>query len=280
MTADRARILDFPARPAHTAGAAFDRMAATYDRDFTDSLIGRAQREAVWRVLTKTFHRNDNLLELNCGTGEDALFLATQGISVFACDASREMISTAERRIERIVPAPPIVFCHLPTERIHELAPATRFDGIFSNFSGLNCIADLAPIAQALSNLVKPGDPILLCLSTRICLIEIAYYLLRGQPKKALRRCRGRSESTLQGTKLTIFYPTLQQLRNSFAPHFRLRSHVGIGVAIPPSYLEPWARRHPRMLHALRSLERLLAPLPLLRSTGDHMLLRFEKVTP
>lgn len=262
------------------AGAVFDRLAPSYDQDFTESLIGRAQRNAVWKVLLKTFRQGDTILELNCGTGEDALFLASHGISVFACDASQQMIACAEARLTHRTPLPPAVFCHLPTERIQELDLAQPFDGVFSNFSGLNCIEDLAPVAAALSRLVKQGDPLLLCFSTRICLVEIAYYLSRGQWNKAFRRCRGRSRATLHGASLPVFYPTLRDIRRSFAPHFRLRARRGVGVAIPPSYLEPLARRHPRLLRTLCRLESVLSILPVFRSTGDHILLSFEKVTP
>jgi ubiquinone/menaquinone biosynthesis C-methylase UbiE len=80
----------------HAAGAVFDRLAPSYDSEFTDSIIGRAQRNSVWKVLLRTFHAGDNILELNCGTGEDALFLAQHDISVFSCDASQAMILRAE----------------------------------------------------------------------------------------------------------------------------------------------------------------------------------------
>jgi ubiquinone/menaquinone biosynthesis C-methylase UbiE len=262
------------------AGAAFDRLAGTYDRDFTSSLIGRAQRNAVWEVLLKTYYPKDNILELNCGTGEDALFLGAHGISVFACDASQQMIARAEQRLGLSSSIPPVVFCQLPTERINELAPTVRFDGVFSNFSGLNCIEDLGPVVTALSGLVKPGGSLLLCLSTRFCLMEILYYLSRGQAAKALRRCKGYADAQLDGATLRVYYPTLRKLRRSFAPHFRLRSRVGIGVAIPPSYLEPWARRHPHTFRLLCRLESILANLPFSRATGDHILLCFEKVSP
>ena len=268
------------ATPGLAAGAVFDRLASTYDRTFTESLIGRAQRNAVWKRLLQIFQPNDNLLELNCGTGEDALFLASHGISVFACDASQNMIARAEQRLSHMPSAKPITFCHLPTERIGELAPVQRFDGVFSNFSGLNCIADLAPVGTSLSALVESGDHLLLCLSTRICLIEILYYLLRRKPAKAFRRARGRSEAVIEGEPLTVFYPTLREVRRAFAPHFRLRSRTGIGVAIPPSYLEPYMRRHPVIFRLLCTLEPMLAAIPVLRTTGDHVLLCFEKVTP
>ena len=262
------------------AGAVFDRLAPSYDRDFTGSLIGRAQRNAVWKVLLKTFHPKDSILELNCGTGEDAFFLARNDISVFACDASQQMIARANQRLNVSSPPHLVAFCHLPTERIAELDPAIGWDGVFSNFSGLNCIEDLKPVATSLAKLVKPGGHLLLCLSTRLCLMEILYYLSQGQVRKAFRRCKGHNIAHLNDVPLPVYYPTLRTLRRSFAPHFKLRSHTGVGVAIPPSYLEPWAQRHPCVFRLLCRSETLFANLPFLRTTGDHILLCFEKVTP
>jgi ubiquinone/menaquinone biosynthesis C-methylase UbiE len=263
----------------HGAEAAFDRLAPMYDHKFTNSLIGRAQRNSVWRVLLETFHQGDNILELNCGTGEDALFLAEHGISVISCDASQEMIAQAEQRL-KAQPVPlSVVFRQLPTESIHDLAPTRRFDGVFSNFSGLNCIKDLAPVAASLAPLVKKGDRLLLCFSTRVCLIEIFYYLALGQRREAFRRLNGHTQPIIDGVSLDVYYPSIKQIVRSFAPHFRLCSTTGIGVAVPPSYLERWAHNHPAIFRILCRLESLLAPVPFLRSTGDHVLLCFEKIS-
>src|ERR1700759_2582356 len=255
------------------AGAAFDHLAQDYDQIFTNSLIGRAQRDSVWKVLTRTFRAKDRILELNCGTGEDAIFLAGNGISVFAFDASPRMIATAEQRLQDISPQTPVVFCELQTERIGELRPASQFDGAFSNFSGLNCIADLGAVASSLAGLVKQNGRLVFCFSTRFCLIEILYYLSVGQWRKALRRCNGYTDVTIDGAQFTVYYPTLRSICRSFAPDFRLDSCTGIGVTVPPSYLEAWARKHPRLFRLLRRLEERLAKLPILRSTGDHVLL-------
>jgi len=54
-------------------------IGSDYDQIFTESLIGRAQRNAVWKILNRTFSEKDNILELNCGTGEDAIHLASRG---------------------------------------------------------------------------------------------------------------------------------------------------------------------------------------------------------
>jgi ubiquinone/menaquinone biosynthesis C-methylase UbiE len=272
-------LISFSANSGSAAGQAFDQMAARYDQEFSDSLIGRAQREKVWKVLVQTFKKGDNILELNCGTGVDATFLAENGISVFACDASHQMVARAEQRLRHRSPLSSVVFCHLPTEQIDELHPESRFDGIFSNFSGLNCVEDLRAASSALSNLVKQGDRLLLCFSTRFCLVEMIYYLFRGQWRKARRRWKGSTIATLGAQQIPVYYPNLSQIRSYFSPDFRLLSCTGIGVAIPPSYLEGWAQRHYRIFRFLCHLERFLATLPILRVTGDHMLLCFEKVS-
>jgi hypothetical protein len=134
--------------------------------------------------------------------------------------------------------------------------------------------------AASLSHLVKDGGRLLLCFSTRVCLTEIFYYLARGQKRKALRRLSGHTRATIDGVSLDVYYPSLNQIRRSFSPHFLLRSTTGIGVMVPPSYLEPWARNHPTTIRLLCHLETLLARVPYLRSTGDHILLCFEKVSP
>src|SRR5208282_6229160 len=81
-----------------TAANAFDRAAGSYDELFTRSTIGQAQRKQVWERLLRVFAPGERILELNCGTGEDARFLARQGRSIVACDASMEMIEVARRR--------------------------------------------------------------------------------------------------------------------------------------------------------------------------------------
>ena len=75
--------------PMHATGAAFDRLAGSYDEVFTRSVIGRVQRGVVWKVLAETFRPGDRILELNCGTGEDALFLGRRRVTVESCDADR-----------------------------------------------------------------------------------------------------------------------------------------------------------------------------------------------
>ncbi len=260
------------------AALVFDQMAREYDDVFTNSMIGRAQRDAVWSVLTRVFERGDRVLELNCGTGEDALFLAQNGISVTACDASEQMIQIASGRLRKEAPGAPVQFNLLPTERIHELQPSTQFDGIFSNFSGLNCVPNLKQTAEDLATLLSPGTPLLVCLSTRFCIWEMLWFALHGNFRKAFRRCSGHATAKVGEFAVDVYYPTVRKLRTLFSPSFVLRSCAGVGVTVPPSYVEAWIRNHPKLLSMFRTIDKTISSYPGFRVLGDHVLLHFERV--
>jgi len=127
---------------ASTPVAAFDAIAEKYDEIFTNSLIGRAQRDVVWHELDRFFPAGTRVLELNCGTGEDALFLAGRGVQVTALDQSPVMIDVAMRRMAT-KPRRKISFRLVDNEEIGSLQPCRPFDGSLSNFGGLNCVPDL-----------------------------------------------------------------------------------------------------------------------------------------
>ncbi|HEY5328374.1 MAG TPA: class I SAM-dependent methyltransferase [Acidobacteriaceae bacterium] len=263
--------------PATQAGLAFDALAENYDAQFTRSSIGRAQRDAVWRKAVEVFRGKLSILELNCGTGEDALFFAGQGHRITALDASRAMIDRAARRKEDEAPDAAVDFRLLPTEDLGAL-PSTHFDGVFSNFSGLNCVDDLAEVAMQLAHRTQTGAPALLCFSTRFCLWESAWHLLCGKWRKAVRRWSGHSTAVLNGVNVSVHYPTIGDIAIAFSPHFTLRSASGIGIFVPPSYLESWMQRFPRALSTLAAADRIACHLPVLRTLGDHVLLHFVRI--
>lgn len=259
---------------------AFDQIAESYDDLFTRSVIGRAQRSAVWEVLGETFRTGECVLELNCGTGEDALFLARQGVSVFAFDASAGMIEVAEKRKVTEGPELPVDFRIAETERIGSLAAkVSQFDGVVSNFSGLNCVRDLRAVGADLARMTAPNARLVLCLSSRFCLWEMLWFSAHLNFKKAFRRISGSASGHIGDLEVNVWYPTVSQVQNAFAPWFRLRLVRAVGFCVPPSYLEYWAAKHRGIITSLVLLDRGVSRLPFLSGLGDHILLRFEKVS-
>jgi ubiquinone/menaquinone biosynthesis C-methylase UbiE len=260
-----------------TPGEAFDRVAASYDDLFTRTVIGQAQRKQVWKRLLQVFAAGDRVLELNCGTGEDAAFLAARGRRILACDASAEMIKVANNRAKREGRGGDIVFQHLSNEDLRLLFRKQPFDGAYSNFSGLNCLSDLRPVARELASLVRPGGHLLICLWSRACVGELVWYLLHGQTQKAFRRFSGKAQAKVGGVTISVSYPTVREVQCAFAPWFELGHRHAIGLFVPPSYVESWAKRHRAMIGYLEKMDAAFADFPVLRDLGDHVLLEFTR---
>ena len=264
-------------RPLYTAP--FDAFADRYDELFTESRIGQAQRASVWAELKKTFGAGDRVLEIGCGTGVDACFLGSCGVRVVACDSSPRMLAVATRRVRE---AGNLEFVRprlLAAEEISELRDEGTFDGAFSNFGALNCVKDLRRLALDLGQLLQPGASLLLCLMGLCCLWEVTWYLAHGNSRKAFRRFQpeGVDARLADGAVVRVFYPSVRSLTRTFAPEFRLKSVKGIGVAVPPSYLEPLALRFPRAFGLQKRIDSLLGGCPGIRLLADHILLRFER---
>ena len=239
-----------------TGSTAFDKLAARYDAVWTDTPIGRAQRNQVWRHVDGLFQAGDSILDLGCGTGEDAAHFAGRGVTVHATDASPEMVREAARRGGFTT----------AVARAEQIG-AQAYDGALSNFGALNCVEDLAAVAGGLAATVRPGGRVAICVIGRFCLWETLYYGARLRWSKALRRMRGRPQMSSIGIR--VYYRTVSQLRAAFASQFDCVRWVGIGLFVPPSYvaLPGW------LVGCFGVMDRALAGLPLLRGLADHRLL-------
>ncbi len=242
-------------------------------------MIGRSQRGAVWRELGKAFRSGDHILEIGCGTGVDACFLAKRNIRVLACDPSSQMIDVAARRIQQSGLQELVHPLVLRAEDIAHLPADETFNGAFSNFGALNCVDDLKGLARALATRLKPGATVVLCWMGPHCMWEILWYVAQGDRDRAFRRFTRESVSAriADGAFVQVHYPSVRSLARAFAPEFRLKSVRGIGVVVPPSYLEPWARRHPHLLQLCTRFDSWLGACPGIRSLGDHVLVHLQR---
>jgi SAM-dependent methyltransferase len=248
-------------------------MADAYDSQFTATTIGAMMRRAVWSRCAARFAAGSKVLEMNCGTGEDALWLARRGVQVLATDVSPAMLRVAQDKLAASPGSPPARFQRLAWEELETLGEGS-FDGMLSNFGGLNCVADLREPARLLAAKLRPGAVAILCIMGPVVPWEWAWFLARGDRTSAFRRLR-RDGTPWSG--ITIRYPSIAKARQAFAPGFRLLRASAIGALLPPPYTEKLTGRYPRVMAALDRLERrfeTLWPLPML---ADHYLVEFER---
>jgi 2-polyprenyl-3-methyl-5-hydroxy-6-metoxy-1,4-benzoquinol methylase len=294
---------------ATPAGIAFDRIAPHYDEEFTNSLIGRLQREHVWRHMDGLFAPGARVLDLGCGTGADAIHLARRGCLVHAVDVSAKMLGEAQRKAAaagvagitwerqsclslQLSPRRPLPLAVHPSKQPSAQLSAnsagaegrqdclSHYDGALSNFGVLNCVEHLRPVAISLGALIRPGGHLALCFISRVCLWETVAYFLRGQLAKGVRRWShgGRASASLKGsTPFPVYYHSVGEIISAFEPEFQLTRQSGIGILVPPSYLEAQAGRWPRLTELAARMDQVLAPRPIFRSIADHTLLVFRR---
>ncbi|MES1262526.1 MAG: methyltransferase domain-containing protein [Acidobacteriota bacterium] len=241
---------------------AFDRVAAVYDELWTNTTIGRLQRAAVWRQARPVFAAGDRVLELGCGTGEDALWLERQGVTVTPTDSSPAMVRMAwQRGVEaRLL-------------RIEDIGQVDGvYDGVFSNFGALNCVESIPALRGPLARLIRPGGHLALCIIGRFCLWETCWYLRRAEFRKARRRWGGRAYSR---PGVDVFYPRCSRMQQALSPHFTLLATTGIGVLVPPSYVTGLSNR---TLETLARIDARIAGWPGVRALADHRLLLFRRL--
>jgi len=254
----------------------FDAYAATYDDHFTNSLIGKAQRKQVYR------HANNNayffrkcVLEVNCGTGEDAIWLANQGANVLATDVSKEMLKVARSKVTD----KDIEFKQLSAQAIGTLAPE-KYGSIFSNFGGLNCLTENELIQFKNGCVMLQGyeDQLVFVVMGTKCIWEKLYFYFKKDTEKAKRRLDRQGVETVIGTsQFRTYYYSPNQIKKIFKEHYYHLATKPVGLFVPPSYLEPYFKNRNGLFFILKLLDRLFGSISFFSNYADHYLIVFEK---
>lgn len=253
-----------------TGQQAFDAAAPVYDATY-EVLPGiRRIRRTTSALYLEYFPRTSCLLEINCGTGIDAVFLAERTMNVLATDASPRMVEevkkkVAERGLEAFVEPRRLAFSELGSLR------GKVFDGAYSNLGGLNCTDRLASVATDLGGLVKPGGFFIATVMPSFCLWETVAFATRFRWRDAFRRISGDGTlAALHGGRVRTYYHSPRAFSAAFAEYFESVKTVGLAVLLPPPNFERAYALLGRSLHALESVDEAVAGLPFFRSIGDH----------
>lgn len=268
---------------AGAARTAFDAFAADYDA-WSERPLGRVLRAAAWRWLDRSFETGDRVLELGCGSGQDAIHLAGRGVTVVATDRSSAMLETAQRNVAAAGAADLVTLGRLDMATVgsdgwRELLPANdeAFDGAYSDFGALNCIPDRKRFGAGLASTVRPGGRLVLVAMPPACLWEIAWHLAHGEPDIAARRFRSGAPANVGGARVRVWYPSPGRLRTDLAPWFRPVALGPLGVVLPPSGLAGIVDSRPRLLGLLDAIERRVRDRAPFAWLADHYAFVFER---
>ena len=260
------------------AAKAFSRQSYLFDAQYGNDTIVQYKRSRVRNHVMKYLSPHANILELNAGTGEDAVFFAQQGHTVHATDISQSM---QHLLIEKAKAAG--VHMRIGNEicsftGLDQLKNRGPFDLVFSNFAGLNCTQDLAKVLLSLNELVKPGGIATLVILPKFCLWELLM-IFRGKFKTGLRRFSGKggTRAKVEGEYFRCWYYNPSFVVRNLSTHFELIDLEGLCTLVPPSYLEGFAEKHPKIYRFLERKENSWKSVWPWNRIGDYYIMTLRK---
>jgi ubiquinone/menaquinone biosynthesis C-methylase UbiE len=259
------------------AEAAFSKQSGIFDQiDEGNSLIGW-MRDRVRKEVMSLIAPSARMLELNCGTGLDAMYFAQQGVKVHATDQSKGMLKEFAQKLDGSGFEDRIRLEECSFNDLSKLYAAEQYDFIFSNFGGLNCSDQLGNVLKDLDKLLRPGGRVTLVLMPKFCPWEVMM-LFRGYFKTAFRRFGSSGAgANVEGVPFQCYYYDPSFVIRHLGKSYRLLHLKSLGLAVPPPYIEGFKEKRPKLFHRLESWEKALCARWPFNRWGDHYMISLEK---
>ena len=253
----------------------FDQLAGDYDAAFSERLPAQWLRQRVHERVGRFLPEDGSILDVGCGTAEDAIWFASQGHSVTATDSSPAMLKRARQKCETL---PRNIQSRISLNLFDAasrdaMSSNGRFDLVFSNFGALNCIADLTSFFENVRETVGPKSVVALTLMGPFCLWETLGFAARRNFQSARRRWNGTSVFTKGDVSQSIWYHSPSTIARMAAPHFVVVDLCGIGVLIPPTEFFTVCEQRPRLFRSLANIETQVGSWWPFNRIGDHYLI-------
>lgn len=260
------------------AAYAFSLQSKIFDKIYAANTIVQYKRQRVRNHVLQYLPEGSSILELNSGTGEDAVFFAQQDHHVHATDIAAGMQHVLKQKIVDNGFQNKISTELCSFTQLHLLQNKGPYDLIFSNFGGLNCTNELDKVFSSFENLLKPCGVITLVVISKFCLWEILL-LFKGKCKTATRRFfsgNGR-KAHVEGHHFKCWYYHSAFIIRLLKRSFDVLNVEGLCTIVPPSYIENFAQKYPAIFRFLKRKEnRLKANWPW-KYMGDYFILSMKK---
>jgi len=242
-----------------TIAEAFSRTAEKYDSFAEDHPHLTRMRNRVYSHLMRHVPRGAHILELNAGTGTDAVQLAQRGYFVHATDIAPGMLDRLRDKVNTLGLHDRVTMEERSFLSLENIQGAP-FDAIFSDLGGLNCIPDLAPVIQQLPKILKAGGIVTWVLMPHVCLWEMAE-VFRGNVSLAFRRfSHGSVRANLEGLNFDVYYFSPRQVLQWFGIDFEFLALEGLSVITPTAESKNFSKWHPHLYRMLSWLDDKLSP--------------------
>ena len=258
--------------------AAFSRQSPVFDELYGSNTIIQYKRERVRKHVQQYLLPCSNILELNSGTGEDAVWFAQQGHKVHATDIASGMQEVLKNKVAALKLDDKVSAEVISFTQLEKLKQQATYDLIFSNFAGLNCTGQLDKVLDSFSPLLNPGGFVTLVILPNFCLWEFLL-LFKGKFKTAFRRffSSNGAKAHIEGEYFKCWYYNPSFVIKKLQKEFDLVAVEGLCTLVPPSYIEGFSEKHPGLYAFLKANEERWKGKWPWRSVGDYYIISLRK---
>ena len=259
-----------------TIAAAFSETAPKYDAFAGDHPHLSRMRAKVYAHVERFVEPGAKVLELNAGTGTDAIALAQRGYRVHATDIAPGMLDRLADKVARLGLEDRVSVQQCSFLDLEEMTGGP-YDAVFSNLGGLNCTADLRPVVIGLDQVLRPDGVAVLVVMPPICLWELAY-ALTGRFRFAFRRLsRHGTRAHLEGRHFDVYYYSPRRVVAVFGAGYELLAIEGLSVITPTAESKNLAKRHRTLYRGLAWLDDRIAAHAPASGWGDFFIVTMRR---
>ena len=260
-----------------TIDKGFSKISHHYEELEKTSGLINWMRNRVRKHLIEQLPEKAQILELNCGTGIDAVFLAKKGYKVHATDIAKGMLNYVKMKIDNTNLSKNLSCELVSFTELQKLKPK-KFDHIFSNFGGLNCSSEteLKTVFNSFNELLLPNGKITLVIMPKICLWEFAK-IFKGN-KTAFRRLKiGGVLANIEGEKVHTHYHSAKKIKALLSANFTDFKVENICFFGPTGNRVDFMEKHPKLFQFLAKFDVISNKIPFLQGFGDYYIISATK---
>jgi len=264
----------------YTSG--WDKYALDYEKLLVKNTVYYLTKELIHSMINTAIQDAESkrfeVLDVNCGTGNDFPFFFNRGWNVVGCDGSAGMLNKAAEKYNDEIKKGNLTLY----KGMIELLEASdfnnqKFDLIFSVTGGFAYVDDeqLKKINQELVTFLKSGGKMVIAHLNRFCLPEFFHRIY--QRKSPCLRSGKTIKVNIKDEEQTMYLRSAMQLRKLYSPVLK-NLKIQPLLAITPPYQTGY-QPGKRTLNMLKKIESALVKIPFMNLVADQIVILGERLS-
>lgn len=240
-----------------------------------ESLIDQTMRNQVHQTVLKFIKPHSSIIEINSGSGIDAVFFAKLGYTILATDVSEGAEMKINEKIRQLNVSN-LTFKKCSFLELDQLHPS-KFDYLISNFGGLNCSDELQKVFHSFDSILLPNAHVTMVILGKYYPWDWIYALKLKFRRAFMRLSKSDVYANIEGEKIKINYYIPKQIIRLMPSNFELQKIENLGF-LYPSVNHQTITKQKKLIALLIKIDAFLLKKDWIpKGVGDYFIITFKK---